>query len=67
MNILNYFISRQDRKETTKETIKEGAEGTQTVTTVKTVTTTTFYNVPNDLKEILTKEILNNITSIKEI
>ena len=67
MNILNYFISRQDKKEPTKETIKEGAEGTQIKTTVKTITTTTFYNVPTDIKEILTKEILNNITSIKEI
>ena len=67
MNILDYFISRQDRKETTKETIKEGTEGTQTKATVKTVTTTTYYNISDNIKEVLTKEIINNMTSIKEI
>ena len=61
--LLELFTSRRDIKETTKEIKRANGD----VVTTKTTTTTTIYSIPNDIKEILTKEIHNIIRDKKEI
>lgn len=61
--LLELFTSKRDIKETTKEIKRSNGD---TVTT-KTTTTTTIYNIPEDIKEILAKEIQNIIRDKKEI
>lgn len=61
--LLELFTSKRDIKETTKEIKKSNGD---TVTT-KTTTTTTTYSIPEEVKEILSKEIHNIIRDIKEI
>ena len=60
--LLELFTSKRDTKETTKEVKRSNGD---TITT-KT-TTTTVYTIPEDLKEILSKEIYNIIRDKKEI
>lgn len=61
--LLELFTSKRDIKETTKEIKRSNGD----VVTTKTTTTTTVYNIPDDIKEILSKEIHNIIRDIKEI
>ena len=61
--LLELFTSKRDIKETTKEIKRSNGD---TVTT-KTTTTTTVYNIPNDIKEILIKDIHNIIRDKKGI
>ena len=61
--LLELFTSKRDIKETTKEVKRSNGD---TVTTKTTITSTT-YTIPNDIKEILSKEIHNIIRDIKEI
>ena len=61
--LLELFTSKRDTKETTKEVKRSNGD---TITT-KTTTTTTIYNIPEDIKEILSKEIHNIIRDKKEI
>lgn len=61
--LLELFTSKRDIKETTKEIKSSNGD----VVTTKTTTTTTIYSIPNDIKEILTKEIHNIIRDKKEI
>lgn len=61
--LIELFTSKRDIKETTKEIKRSNGD---TVTT-KTTTTTTVYNIPEDIKEILTKEIHNIMRDKKEI
>lgn len=61
--ILELFTSKRDIKETTKEVKRHNGD----VVTTKTTTTTTIYNIPDDIKEILKKEIYNIIKDKKEI
>lgn len=61
--LLDLFTSKRDIKETTKEIKRSNGD---TVTT-KTTTTTTIYNIPDDIKEILSKEIHNIIRDKKGI
>ena len=61
--LLELFTSKKDIKETTKEVKRHNGD----VVTTKTTTTTTMYNIPDDIKEILRKEIHNTIRDIKEI
>lgn len=61
--LLELFTSKRDTKETTKEVKRSNGD---TITT-KTTTTTTTYSIPEDIKEILSKEIHNIIRDIKEI
>ena len=61
--LLELFTSKKDIKETTKEIKRHNGD----VVTTKTTTTTTIYNIPDDIKEILRKEIHNIIRDIKEI
>ena len=61
--LLELFTSKRDTKETTKEVKRSNGD---TITT-KTTTTTTTYTIPEDLKEILSKEIYNKIRDKKEI
>ena len=61
--LLELFTSKRDIKETTKEIKRSNGD---TITT-KTTTTTTTYTIPEDLKEILSKEIYNKIRDKKEI
>lgn len=61
--LLELFTSKRDIKETTKEIKRSNGD---TVTT-KTTITSTSYTIPEDIKEILSKEIYNIIRDIKEI
>ena len=61
--LLELFTSKRDIKETTKEIKRSNGD---TVTT-KTTITSTSYIIPEDIKEILTKEIHNIIRDKKEI
>ena len=61
--LLELFTSKRDIKETTKEIKRTNGD----VVTTKTTITSTTYTIPNDIKEILTKEIQNIIRDIKEI
>ena len=61
--LLELFTSKKDTKETTKEIKRHNGD----VVTTKTTTTTTMYNIPDDIKEILRKEIHTIIRDIKEI
>lgn len=61
--LLELFTSKKDTKETTKEIKRHNGD----VVTTKTTTTTTIYTIPDDIKEILRKEIHTIIRDIKEI
>lgn len=61
--LLELFTSKRDIKETTKEIKRVNGD---TVTT-KTTTTTTTYTIPEEVKEILSKEIHNIIRDKKGI
>lgn len=61
--LLELFTSKKDIKETTKEIKRHNGD----VVTTKTTTTTTIYTIPEDIKEILRKEIHTIIRDIKEI
>ena len=51
--LLELFTSKKDIKETTKEIKRHNGD----VVTTKTTTTTTIYSIPEDIKEILRKEV----------
>lgn len=59
--LLELFTSKRDIKETTKEIRRTNGD---TVTT-KTTTTTTVYAIPEEIKDILSKEIHNKIRDLK--
>ena len=59
--LLELFTSKRDTKETTKEVKRSNGD------TITTKTTTTTYTIPEDIKEILSKEIYNIIRDKKEI
>lgn len=61
--LLELFTSKRDIKETTKEIKRTNGD---TVTT-KTTITSTSYIIPEEAKEILSKEIYNIIRDKKEI
>lgn len=61
--LLELFTSKRDIKETTKEIKRVNGD----MVTTKTTTTTTTYSIPEDIKEVLIKEIHNIIRDIKEI
>ena len=61
--LLELFTSRRDIKEATKEIKRVNGD----IVTTKTTTTTTVYNIPNDIKEILIKDIHNIIRDKKGI
>lgn len=61
--LLELFTSKRDIKETTKEIKRVNGD---TVTTKTTITSTT-YTIPEDIKEILAKEIQTIIRDKKEI
>lgn len=61
--LLELFTSKRDIKETTKEIKRSNGD----IVTTKTTTTTTVYAIPEDIKEILAKEIHNIIRDKKEI
>ena len=60
--LLELFTSKRDIKETTKEIKRNNGD----VVTTKTTITSTTYEIPEDVKGILTKEIQNIIRDIKE-
>ena len=61
--MVNLFISKQESKETTKEIKRHNGD----VVTTKTTTNTTIYTIPEDIKEILRKEIHTIIRDKKEL
>lgn len=61
--LLELFTSKRDIKETTKEVKRTNGD----MVTTKTTITSTSYTIPEDIKEILIKEIHNIIRDIKEI
>ena len=61
--LLELFTSKRDIKETTKEIKRTNGD----VVTTKTTITSTSYTIPEDIKEILAKEIHNIIRDKKGI
>ena len=61
--LLELFTSKRDIKETTKEIKRVNGD----MVTTKTTITSTSYTIPEDIKEILSKEIYNIIRDKKEI
>ena len=61
--LLELFTSKKDIKETTKEIKRHNGD----VVTTKTTTTTTLYTIPEDIKEVLRKEIHTIIKDKKEV
>ena len=61
--LLELFTSKRDIKETTKEIKRVNGD----IITTKTTTTTTVYNIPEDIKEIIIKDIPNIIRDKKGI
>ena len=59
--LLELFTSKKDIKETTKEIKRTNGD----MVTTKTTTTTTIYSIPEDIKEVLRKEIHNIIRDKK--
>lgn len=56
-SLLNYFVTKEDRKETTREiTRTNGDRITQT-----TKTTTRYFDIPPELKEVVQKEVINHL------
>ena len=61
--LLELFTSKRDIKETTKEIKRSNGD----MVTTKTTITTTVYAIPENIKEILSKEIQNTIRDKKGI
>lgn len=60
-SLLSYFVTKEDRKEITREiTRTNGDKITQT-----TKTTTRYFDIPPELKEIVKQEIINNLNMDK--
>lgn len=60
-SLLSYFITKEDRKEITREiTRTNGDKITQT-----TKTTTRYFDIPPEIKEIVKQEIINNLNMDK--
>lgn len=60
-SLLSYFVTKEDRKETTREiTRTNGDKITQT-----TKTTTRYFDIPPEIKEIVKQEIINNLNMDK--
>ena len=59
--LLELFTSKRDIKETTKEVKRTNGD----MVTTKTTITTTIYTIPENIKEILSKEIQNTIRDKK--
>jgi hypothetical protein len=56
-SLLSYFVTKEDRKEITREiTRTNGDKITQT-----TKTTTRYFDIPPELKEIVQKEVINHL------
>lgn len=61
--LLELFTSKRDIKETTKEIKKSNGD----IITTKTTITTAIYTIPEEVKEILSKEVHNIIRDKKGI
>lgn len=60
-NLLSYFVTKEDRKEITREiTRTNGDKITQT-----TKTTTRYFDIPPEIKDIVKQEIINNLNMDK--
>ena len=56
-SLLSYFVTKEDRKEITREiTRTNGDKITQT-----TKTTTRYFDIPQEIKEIVQKEVINHL------
>lgn len=56
MKLLDYFISKKEDKETVRETTSVDGSITRTTTKTRSVT----YTIPQDIQEMLLKEIRDN-------
>lgn len=60
-SLLSYFVTKEDKKEITREiTRTNGDRITQT-----TKTTTRYYDIPQEIKEMVKQEIINNLNMDK--
>lgn len=60
-NLLSYFVTKDDKKEITREiTRTNGDRITQT-----TKTTTRYFDIPPEIKDIVKQEIINNLNMDK--
>jgi hypothetical protein len=56
-SLLSYFVTKEDRKEVTREITRiNGDKITQT-----TKTTTRYFDIPQELKEVVQKEVINHL------
>lgn len=56
-SLLSYFVTKEDRKEITREiTRTNGDKITQT-----TKTTTRYFDIPPEIKEIVKQEVINHL------
>lgn len=56
-SLLSYFVTKEDRKEITREITRiNGDKITQT-----TKTTTRYFDIPPELKEVVRQEITNHL------
>lgn len=56
MKLLDYFISKKEDKETVREFTSVDGSITRTTTKTKSVT----YTIPQDIQELILKEIRDN-------
>lgn len=56
-SLLNYFVTKEDRKEVTREITR--INGDKIIQTTKT--TTRYFDIPQELKEVVQKEVINHL------
>ena len=60
-NLLNYFITKEDKKEITREITRTNGDKITQITK----TTTRYFDIPPEIKEIVKQEIINNLNMDK--
>lgn len=56
-SLLSYFVTKEDRKEVTREITR--INGDKIIQTTKT--TTRYFDIPQELKEVVQKEVINHL------
>ena len=59
--ILKYFVTKEDNKEINKEIIKENGDKITQHTSI----TTTYYDIPQEVKEVLIQEFKSKLQEDK--
>lgn len=56
-SLLSYFVTKEDRKEITREITR--TNGDKIIQTTKT--TTKYFDIPLEIKEMVKKEVINHL------